>query len=153
MSVVTVFRHTYDALRRPLENWVLQPARDLEGGELKNDASGQVILEDCCYERFSYGEKAPNATTGNFRGRIWRHRDTAGIVKMLGYDAKGNLLSLPPILLLLQGYTELESRSFAGSSSGRGGRRRAVRDIHSLRRLKPSDHYPRTGWPRWSSGQ
>lgn len=76
-----VFRHSYDALRRPLENWITESPT----------AEGQVNA--ICYERFAYGELADAPDDANLRGRIWKHHDTAGLVTVTRYDAKGNLLA------------------------------------------------------------
>nr|WP_256378847.1 SpvB/TcaC N-terminal domain-containing protein [Bradyrhizobium sp. Ai1a-2] len=73
------FRHRYDALRRPLENWLAM--RFSDGAQ----------VQEICYERFTYGEDAQAPADGNLRGRIWKHDDTAGRRTIGGYDAKGNL--------------------------------------------------------------
>ncbi|MCK1698165.1 SpvB/TcaC N-terminal domain-containing protein [Bradyrhizobium sp. 144] len=74
------FRHRYDALRRPLENWLAK-------------ASDAAQTQGVCYERFTYGEHEGAPADRNLRGRLWKHEDTAGLVTVGGYDAKGNLAS------------------------------------------------------------
>ncbi|MGB0128967.1 MAG: toxin TcdB middle/C-terminal domain-containing protein, partial [Rhodocyclaceae bacterium] len=69
------FRTTYDPLRRPLE--VLLRAAD---------GSEQVIGQTV------YGEARANPEALNLRGRVFRHRDQAGVVASEAYDFKGNLL-------------------------------------------------------------
>ncbi|MHC2722457.1 SpvB/TcaC N-terminal domain-containing protein [Bradyrhizobium diazoefficiens] len=76
------FRHTYDALRRPAENWITS-------GHTSLDSHADAV----CYERFIYGEQSDAPVDANLRGRVWKHHDTAGLVTVGGYDAKGNLLS------------------------------------------------------------
>lgn len=71
------FRYTYDLQRRPLESWVA------------GDAS---VAGEICFDKITYGELAPDSSNHNLRGKIWEHRDTAGIVKFETYDAKGNEL-------------------------------------------------------------
>jgi len=77
------FRHAYDGLRRPLENWITKPP----------DPTTGIAPHEICYERFAYGEGAGAPTDANLRGRVWKHNDTAGLVIMQRYDAKGNLLA------------------------------------------------------------
>lgn len=70
------FRHEYqDPLHRPTRH-------------LLSRAGAAAI----CYEAFTYGEAAPNAVAANLRGRLWQHRDTAGLIIAGPYDDKGNLL-------------------------------------------------------------
>lgn len=78
-----IFRHTYDAVRRPMEEWIIKPA----------DPSMAIASHEICYERFTYGEHPGAPTDANLRGRVWKHNDTAGLITMQGYDAKGNLLA------------------------------------------------------------
>ncbi|UPT86954.1 hypothetical protein HAP41_0000043195 [Bradyrhizobium barranii subsp. apii] len=76
------FRHTYDALRRPSENWITS-------GHKSPDTHTDAI----CYERLTYGEQPGAPADANLRGRVWKHHDTAGLVTVGGYDAKGNLVA------------------------------------------------------------
>ncbi|MGO7121514.1 SpvB/TcaC N-terminal domain-containing protein [Rhizobium johnstonii] len=77
------FRYSYDWLRRPSENRITK----------QDKALGAEQADAICYERFTYGEH-PDAPAGaNLRGRIWKHYDTAGLVTVASYDAKGNLLA------------------------------------------------------------
>lgn len=68
--------HTlYDSLRRPLQ--VL----------LSNNSQPFNVVE-----QISYGEGQAGDTTLNLRGKIFQHRDQAGLVTQLQYDFKGNSL-------------------------------------------------------------
>lgn len=70
-----VYRTTYDALRRPLE----QRLRI-------NDGAVQTI------ERFVYGEGQPDDKVHNLRGQGYQHFDSSGLMTNVGFDFKGNLL-------------------------------------------------------------
>lgn len=69
---------TYDALNRPKEVW----ARD--------NSTGKCTLR----ERILYGDEGDRATARqlNSLGRPVQHFDEAGVLKMLSYDFKGNLM-------------------------------------------------------------
>ena len=98
------FTTAYDALRRPIEQYVrgtfsdpdpLQPNSDPRTLNLPNEVG---LLVD----RIEYGENVAEAETLNLRTRIYRHFDSAGIATNAGinpdtakpeaYDFKGNLL-------------------------------------------------------------
>jgi RHS repeat-associated protein len=106
------FTTTYDALRRPIEQYVrgnfsdpdpLKPNSDPRTLDPPNEA-GLLV------EKIEYGEPPPAATPAqeaearrlNMRTRVFRHSDSAGIVTNArldangkpteGYDFKGNLL-------------------------------------------------------------
>jgi RHS repeat-associated protein len=87
-------RTEYDALRRPINLFVLGT------GGANSDArttAGEVL-----FEKIDYGEGQPSDKALNLRSRVFRHRDTAGVVinmvtdpltgKPVAYDFKGNLL-------------------------------------------------------------
>jgi RHS repeat-associated protein len=96
-----IFTNSYDVLRRP----VLQTVRGSSA-----DSDPRILNSDLLTDVIEYGEPAPNATPDdetkaqqlNLRTRIYRHRDTAGIVTNArldaagapteAYDFKGNLL-------------------------------------------------------------
>jgi RHS repeat-associated protein len=71
-------RTTYDALRRPVQAFVLP-------------ATGPEILA----ETTTYGEDytGGDPATLNLRGRVWQNQDGAGLATSEAYDFKGNLLS------------------------------------------------------------
>jgi RHS repeat-associated protein len=79
------FSYTYDELHRPT-------AMKIEFGD------GPVPLNHT-FERFEYGETAPNANQKNLRGKAWRHYDTAGMTENVAHDFKGNLLESTRTLL------------------------------------------------------
>jgi RHS repeat-associated protein len=69
------FRSAYDQLQRPTESYV-------------RDSAGQEMLA----VRTVYGETELNPEQNNFRGRVVRMYDQAGVVTNDGYDFKGNLI-------------------------------------------------------------
>ena len=71
------FHTTYDALHRPLEEWLTV-----------NGGIPQVI------EQFGYGEGTASATQHNLRGRIREHLDQSGRKTVDNYDFKGNVLTV-----------------------------------------------------------
>jgi RHS repeat-associated protein len=73
-----VFTIEYDAIQRP-------ESISVQGGD------GTSFL-DHVLERFIYGEGQPNEYEKNLRGQVFEHYDTAGKIKYLFYDFKGNLL-------------------------------------------------------------
>lgn len=76
------FIYKYDALQRPLETRV-------------NGGDGTAPLANL-YEKFVYGEgRSLNGKTDrelNLRGRLFKHYDTAGMIRLEEYDFKGNPL-------------------------------------------------------------
>ena len=73
-------RTDYDALRRPLRQWVL--------GADPADSSREVMSE-----RTVYGEQHPEAETRNLRGAVYLSLDSAGARSVERFDFKGNPLS------------------------------------------------------------
>jgi RHS repeat-associated protein len=69
----------YDLLNRPVELWVTL---------LPPDVTPSTRLA----EKVEYGEILADAAANNFRGKIFRQFDGAGIVTFEEYDFKGNLL-------------------------------------------------------------
>ncbi|MEO0469893.1 MAG: SpvB/TcaC N-terminal domain-containing protein, partial [Bacteroidota bacterium] len=67
-------RTEYDALRRPIRQWLQQGSNPEE-----------------MLSRTDYGEAAPNAVNRNLRGRSWRQFDQAGMSEVMQLDFKGNL--------------------------------------------------------------
>jgi RHS repeat-associated protein len=92
------FSTTYDALRRPLHQYVHGTSAESDP-RTRNPANPEGLLVD----KIDYGEALPNAEELNLRTRIYRHSDSAGIATnarldaggtpLLAYDFKGNLLS------------------------------------------------------------
>jgi RHS repeat-associated protein len=78
----------YDLVRRPLRSFVQG------GNSAEPDAS--VYANPVLFERTIYGDSADSGLTpdqqqqANFRGRLFKHFDTAGTVATGGYDFKGN---------------------------------------------------------------
>jgi RHS repeat-associated protein len=76
-----VFHTLYDALRRPVQATVArQPALPI------------------VFDRITYGEGRPGDQAQNLRGRIFEHRDQAGILTNAAFDFKGNLLESTRVL-------------------------------------------------------
>jgi RHS repeat-associated protein len=69
------FRREYDVLRRPLTLYVRT-----------GEAQEKLV------ERAGYGESQPDPEARNLRTKLYRQFDEAGIVTMVEYDFKGNLL-------------------------------------------------------------
>ncbi|HKG62047.1 MAG TPA: SpvB/TcaC N-terminal domain-containing protein [Pyrinomonadaceae bacterium] len=67
----------YDALHRPIEQWLTI-----------NDATPQLI------ELYTYGEQLPDASERNLRGKPYRHRDQSGLKQIERLDFKGNALEV-----------------------------------------------------------
>jgi len=78
------FRHAYDALRRPTQQWVLGATPD---------SDPRTRAMELLVDKIEYGEAAPDAATKGLRTRIWQHRDSAGLLTNDLYDCKGNLLA------------------------------------------------------------
>jgi RHS repeat-associated protein len=118
------FVTTYDALRRPVEQYVRGTTTDSDPRTLNRD-----ILVD----NIQYGEGLANAEALNLRTRTYRHSDSAGVATnarldangnpLEAYDFKGNLLrstrrlasdytAIPDWLL----NPELDDESFEGST-------------------------------------
>jgi RHS repeat-associated protein len=91
------FTTTYDALRRPLNQYVRGSSAESDP-RTRNPANPKGLLVD----KIDYGEALGNAEALNLRTRIYRHSDSAGIATnarldaggtaTLAYDFKGNLL-------------------------------------------------------------
>jgi RHS repeat-associated protein len=91
------FTTTYDALRRPLNQYVRGSSAESDP-RTRNPANPKGLLVD----KIDYGEALANAEALNLRTRIYRHSDSAGIATnarldaggtaTLAYDFKGNLL-------------------------------------------------------------
>jgi RHS repeat-associated protein len=91
------FTTTYDALRRPLNQYVRGSSAESDP-RTRNPANPRGLLVD----KIDYGEAVANAEALNLRTRIHRHSDSAGIATnarldaggtaSLAYDFKGNLL-------------------------------------------------------------
>ena len=73
------FRHEYDALRRPLRQFV-------RGHDAQNPTT------ELLFGRTDYGEGEPGDVQNNLRTRVVRVFDAAGVVTSVAYDYKGNLL-------------------------------------------------------------
>jgi RHS repeat-associated protein len=71
------FRSRYDELHRPLTQTL-----EINGGD------PQVL------ERFVYGEDQTDDRLHNLRGQPHRHYDSSGLVTNVGFDFKGNLLTV-----------------------------------------------------------
>ena len=79
------FRTAYDELRRPAHSFVI-------GADVENPTS-EICFEETVYgESTSGGLSAAQILQGNFRGKPYKHYDTAGVVTSEVYDFKGNLL-------------------------------------------------------------
>jgi RHS repeat-associated protein len=91
------FTTTYDAVRRPLNQYVRGSSAESDP-RTRNPANPRGLLVD----KIDYGEALANAEALNLRTRIHRHSDSAGIATnarldaggtpSLAYDFKGNLL-------------------------------------------------------------
>lgn len=91
------FTTTYDALRRPLNQYVRGSSAESDP-RTRNPANPRGLLVD----KMDYGEALANAKELNLRTRIYRHSDSAGIATnallnsggtpSLAYDFRGNLL-------------------------------------------------------------
>ncbi len=68
-----VTRTTYDNLRRPIGHWVSESGSDRQ------------------VERFTYGEDHPDPVPLKLIGKLYQHRDAAGLITNEEYDFKGNL--------------------------------------------------------------
>lgn len=87
------FSTVYDALRRPVEQYV-------RGTSAESDP--RTLNDTLLVNRIEYGESRSNAAALNLRGRIYRYADSAGIATSAildnsgnptaAYDFKGNLL-------------------------------------------------------------
>jgi RHS repeat-associated protein len=90
-------RTTYDALRRPLNQYVRGTAPESDPRTQNLTVPAELLVN-----RIEYGEVLANAEGLNLRTRIHRHFDSAGIATnarldasgtpVLAYDFKGNLL-------------------------------------------------------------
>ncbi len=72
-----LFSTRYDALHRPIEQWIT----------INKDAS-QLI------ESYTYGEQLPDAEDRNLRGQLHRHLDDGGLKQVERCDFKGNPLEM-----------------------------------------------------------
>jgi RHS repeat-associated protein len=71
------FVSRYDALRRPVEQWLTV-----------NKAARQLI------ERYTYGERLPDAQARNLRRQLHQHHDESGLRQIQRLDFKGNTLEV-----------------------------------------------------------
>lgn len=90
------FTINYDALRRPIEQYVRGTFSDAD--PLKPNSDPRTLNRDVLVDRIEYGEPPFNATPAqeteaqrlNLRTRILRHSDSAGIATNARLDASGN---------------------------------------------------------------
>lgn len=88
-SRLFMFRTEYDALRRPVRQFV-------QGGD-QYERNASAYSCEVLFERTIYGDSDDSALTehrqhaANLRGRVFRHFDTAGVTTADQYDFKGNL--------------------------------------------------------------
>lgn len=75
------FHTLYDAIRRPVQATV---------------AKGAAL--PIVFELITYGEGQPGDQASNVRGRIFEHRDQAGVLTNKSFDFKGNLLDTTRVL-------------------------------------------------------
>lgn len=81
------FRTEYDALRRPVRQFVL--------GTNPAESDPQTLGDEICHGQVIYGEDFVDRTEAmakNLLGRAWQQYDGAGLVTNEVYDFKGNLL-------------------------------------------------------------
>jgi len=89
-SRLFMFRTEYDALRRPIRQFV-------QGGD-QYERNANAYSCEILFERTIYGDSADSGLTehrqraANLRGRVFRHFDTAGVTTVDRYDFKGNVL-------------------------------------------------------------
>ncbi|MFL9966301.1 SpvB/TcaC N-terminal domain-containing protein [Paraburkholderia sediminicola] len=87
-SRLFAFRTEYDALRRPVRQYV-------DGGDQYERNAGAHPC-NLLYEKTIYGDSADTGMTehrqraANLRGRVFRHFDTSGVTTTERYDFKGN---------------------------------------------------------------
>jgi len=79
------FTTTYDALRRPLHQYVHGTSAESDP-RTRNPANPEGLLVD----KIDYGEALANAEAINLRTRIYRHSDSAGVATNAQLDAGGN---------------------------------------------------------------
>ena len=72
----------FDALHRPLEHW-----------QTINNGAAQLI------ERYTYGERLPDARERNLRGQLHKHHDQSGLKQIERVDFKGNILEVQRTLV------------------------------------------------------
>jgi RHS repeat-associated protein len=77
------FVTAYDALRRPVEQYV-------RGTTTESDP--RTLNRDILVDKIEYGESLGNAEAVNLRTRIYRHFDSAGVATNARLDANGNPL-------------------------------------------------------------
>ncbi|SOE87375.1 RHS repeat-associated core domain-containing protein [Burkholderia sp. YR290] len=75
------FHTLYDAIRRPVKATVAK------------GAAAPIV-----FDQITYGEGQPGDETQNIRGRVFEHRDQAGIQTNQRFDFKGNLLESTRVL-------------------------------------------------------
>ena len=78
------FKMEYDALRRPLNQFVK--------GTDPQQSDPRTLIHDVLFEKTVYGEKQDNDIDLNLRTRVFKQYDGAGLVTNQEYDFKGNLL-------------------------------------------------------------
>jgi RHS repeat-associated protein len=76
-----VFHTVYDDLRRPTDTTVAK------------GAASPIV-----FDRITYGEGQPGDQANNLRGRIFEHRDQAGVLASKSYDFKGNVYEIARVL-------------------------------------------------------
>ena len=92
-AAVFAFRTEYDALRRPVRQYV-------DGGDQYERNAGAHPC-NLLYERTIYGDSVDTGMTehrqrvANLRGRVFRHFDTSGVTTTERYDFKGNPVGPP----------------------------------------------------------
>ncbi|MBI4519150.1 MAG: VCBS repeat-containing protein [Deltaproteobacteria bacterium] len=92
------FVTTYDALRRPIEQYVRGTFSDSD--PLKPNSDPRTLGRDRLVDKIEYGEPPANASPAdedraqrlNLRTRIYRHFDSAGVATNARLDANGNPL-------------------------------------------------------------
>lgn len=90
------FTTKYDALRRPIEQYVRGTFNDPD--PLKPNSDPRTLNRDILVDKIEYGEPPPNSTPAqealaqnlNLRTRIYRHFDSAGVATNARLDANGN---------------------------------------------------------------
>lgn len=84
------FRNEYDALRRPLNHYVIGATPD---------SDPRTLNREVLFEKTEYGEGQPNDIQLNLRTMTFKQYDAAGIGNSEVYDFKGNLLHATRTLL------------------------------------------------------
>ena len=77
-----IFHTLYDAIRRPVQSTVAKGAPPI------------------MFDQITYGEGQAGDQARNLRGRIFEHRDQAGVLTNISFDFKGNLLESTRVLTI-----------------------------------------------------